>query len=143
MLQLALAILWARSTTRAATSTPASAAASALSPAGTATSVCPSFTDSLRSRTDASSANATQAAALTTTATSSQASAGNNKMRFFYRQSAYFLARSSCRPHVTGRTCNHPEQSYFSGYLDYNVYEAEFAKGSDVSCALLTILFYY
>ncbi|XP_065338114.1 laminin subunit beta-1 isoform X2 [Cloeon dipterum] len=36
-----------------------------------------------------------------------------------------------CRPHVTGRNCNVPEQSFFSGYLDYNVYEAEYSKGSE------------
>ncbi|GLH10959.1 Netrin-A [Gryllus bimaculatus] len=37
-----------------------------------------------------------------------------------------------CRPHVTGRACDQPEQSYFTGSLDYLVYEAELARGSDV-----------
>ncbi|KAF4532826.1 hypothetical protein B566_EDAN002677 [Ephemera danica] len=37
----------------------------------------------------------------------------------------------TCRTHVTGRTCSTPEQSFFTAYIDYNVYEAEFARGSD------------
>lgn len=36
-----------------------------------------------------------------------------------------------CRPHVTGRACDQPEQSYFTGSLDFLVYEAELARGSD------------
>lgn len=35
-----------------------------------------------------------------------------------------------CRPHVTGRRCDRPEQGYFSGYVDYLMYEAEYAYGS-------------
>jgi hypothetical protein len=37
-----------------------------------------------------------------------------------------------CRPHVTGRMCEQPEQSYFTGLLDYLVYEAELANCSEV-----------
>ena len=37
-----------------------------------------------------------------------------------------------CRPHVTGRMCDQPEQSYFTGFLDYLVYEAELANCSEV-----------
>ena len=37
-----------------------------------------------------------------------------------------------CRPHVGGRTCNQPEQSFFTGYLDLLTYEGELARGSDV-----------
>lgn len=37
-----------------------------------------------------------------------------------------------CRPHVTGRMCDQPEQSYFTGLLDYLVYEAELANCSEV-----------
>lgn len=36
-----------------------------------------------------------------------------------------------CRPHVTGRRCDLPDQGYFAPYLDYIVYEAELAKASD------------
>ncbi|KAL0267895.1 UNVERIFIED_CONTAM: hypothetical protein PYX00_010038 [Menopon gallinae] len=36
-----------------------------------------------------------------------------------------------CRPHVIGRTCNQAEQTYFTGFPDYMVYEAELAKSSD------------
>ncbi len=36
----------------------------------------------------------------------------------------------NCRPHVTGRRCDTPDQSYFAPYLDYIVYNAELAKGS-------------
>ncbi|XP_059469528.1 laminin subunit beta-1 isoform X2 [Neocloeon triangulifer] len=36
-----------------------------------------------------------------------------------------------CRPNVGGRTCNEPVQGYFVGYLDYNVYEAEYARGTE------------
>ncbi|CAK9251930.1 unnamed protein product, partial [Sphagnum jensenii] len=34
----------------------------------------------------------------------------------------------NCRPHVTGRRCDTPDQSYFVPYLDYIVYNAELAK---------------
>jgi coxsackievirus/adenovirus receptor len=37
-----------------------------------------------------------------------------------------------CRQHVTGRACDQPEQSYFTGLLDYLVYEAELANCSEV-----------
>lgn len=46
-----------------------------------------------------------------------------------------------CRPHVTGRACDQPEQSYFTPFPDFLVYEAELAKGSDVSIKRLS--FYY
>ena len=36
-----------------------------------------------------------------------------------------------CRPFVTGRTCNQPEQGYFAGLLDFRVYEAEYGGISD------------
>ncbi|XP_021926605.1 laminin subunit beta-1 isoform X2 [Zootermopsis nevadensis] len=36
-----------------------------------------------------------------------------------------------CRLHVTGRMCDQPEQSYFTGLLDYLVYEAELANCSE------------
>ncbi|XP_054721557.1 laminin subunit beta-1-like [Uloborus diversus] len=35
-----------------------------------------------------------------------------------------------CRAHVGGRRCDFPESGYFSGNLDYMVYEAELAKGT-------------
>lgn len=38
-----------------------------------------------------------------------------------------------CRPHVTGRQCDQPDQAYYTGSMDYNVYEAETAFGSDDS----------
>ncbi|XP_063219684.1 laminin subunit beta-1 isoform X2 [Bacillus rossius redtenbacheri] len=38
-----------------------------------------------------------------------------------------------CRSHVTGRTCSQPDQSYFSGALDFLVYEAELARSSQNS----------
>ncbi|XP_058795433.1 laminin subunit beta-1 isoform X2 [Phymastichus coffea] len=36
-----------------------------------------------------------------------------------------------CRPHVGGRTCSNPEQSYYTGSIDYLIYEGEHARGSD------------
>ena len=38
----------------------------------------------------------------------------------------------SCRPHITGRRCDQPEEEYFIGSLDHLTYEAELAKGSEV-----------
>ncbi|GLV46313.1 LanB1 [Carabus blaptoides fortunei] len=35
-----------------------------------------------------------------------------------------------CRDHVQGRTCNQPKQHFFTGSLDFFVYEAESATGS-------------
>lgn len=37
-----------------------------------------------------------------------------------------------CRAHVSGRRCDQPESGYFSGNLDYMVYEAELSKGTPV-----------
>ncbi|KAE8752609.1 hypothetical protein FOCC_FOCC000731 [Frankliniella occidentalis] len=42
-----------------------------------------------------------------------------------------------CRPHVTGRQCNQPDQAFYTGLMDYNVYEAENAFGSD-DCQVVT-----
>lgn len=36
-----------------------------------------------------------------------------------------------CRPHVSGRMCNQPEQSYYTGSLDFLVYEGELAQATD------------
>ncbi|KAK0173519.1 hypothetical protein PV328_006704 [Microctonus aethiopoides] len=36
-----------------------------------------------------------------------------------------------CRPHVSGRNCNQPEQSYYTGSLDFLVYEGELAGATD------------
>lgn len=37
-----------------------------------------------------------------------------------------------CRPKIGGRTCNEPEQSYYTGYLDVLVYEGENSRASSV-----------
>lgn len=38
-----------------------------------------------------------------------------------------------CRPHVSGRNCDQPEQSYYTGSLDFLIYEGELAGATDVS----------
>lgn len=38
-----------------------------------------------------------------------------------------------CRPHVVGRTCNQPEQTFFTASIDFYTYEAELARASEVS----------
>lgn len=45
-----------------------------------------------------------------------------------------------CRAHVIGRSCNQPEQSFFTGMLDFLVYEGELARGSEVSVLFDMIL---
>ncbi|UYV80205.1 LAMB1 [Cordylochernes scorpioides] len=35
-----------------------------------------------------------------------------------------------CKPYISGRRCDQPEPGFFAGTLDYLVYEAELAKGS-------------
>lgn len=47
-----------------------------------------------------------------------------------------------CRPHVSGRQCNQPDQAFYAGLMDYNVYEAENAFGSDV-CSIFCYPFIY
>lgn len=37
-----------------------------------------------------------------------------------------------CRPHIGGRTCNQPEQSFYTGRMDFLRFEAEYATPSDV-----------
>lgn len=44
-----------------------------------------------------------------------------------------------CRPHVSGRNCNQPEQSYYTGSLDFLVYEGELAGATDVRNCLRNI----
>lgn len=36
-----------------------------------------------------------------------------------------------CRPHLDTRTCKSPEQSYYTGSLDFLIYEGELAKSTD------------
>ncbi|KAG0716686.1 Laminin subunit beta-1 [Chionoecetes opilio] len=38
---------------------------------------------------------------------------------------------NQCRPHVSGRRCEAPEEGYYVAALDYLTYEAELAKGSE------------
>ncbi|KAJ8664871.1 hypothetical protein QAD02_006533 [Eretmocerus hayati] len=37
----------------------------------------------------------------------------------------------NCRLHVTGRNCSIPEQNYYTGAIDYLIFEGEHAKGTD------------
>lgn len=53
--------------------------------------------------------------------------------RDMYLKYNFILGQCKCRPHIGGRRCDEIEDGYYTGALDYLLFEAETAQHSGVS----------